>query len=89
MYFIRVSWKYITNVEMEAEGGGGEGCECRAGACRPTSDPGPRLLNSTSRLWAYYYLYNRRVGKLRLPFLSDTLESLWSQALRLWKAVNT
>lgn len=25
MYFIRVSWKCIANVEMEAEGGGGRG----------------------------------------------------------------
>ena len=55
MYFIRVSWKYMANVELEAEGGGGcEGCEGRAGACRPTSDPGPHLLNSTSHLWAYF-----------------------------------
>ena len=56
---------------------------------------GPRLIQAltcstpphTSGLTSY--LYNRRVGKLRWPFLSDTLESLWSQVLRLWRAVST
>ena len=42
MYFIRVSWKYIANVEMEAEGGRevGEGCGGGAGVCRSTPDIG-------------------------------------------------
>lgn len=39
MYFIRVSWKYIANVEMEAEGGREVGrVGGGAGVCRSAPD---------------------------------------------------
>lgn len=47
MYFIRVSWKYIANVETEAEGGREEG-ERGVGVARP------RLLCSMSSLWDHF-----------------------------------
>lgn len=83
MYFIRVSWKYIANVEMEAEGGRevGEGRRGGAGVCRSVPDirqvsplsPLSCLPLGSTPLWAA-----RRVGQLRSesPFCL-TLLSLW------------
>lgn len=75
MYFIRVSWKYIAKVEMEAEGGRekgerGErvGQEC---AGHLTCSTPSHTFGITS------CLHNRRVGKLGGRFLCATL-SFWS-----------
>lgn len=68
MYFIRVSWKCIANVEMEAEGGGGrEEGEKRVRVGRE--------LDSSHTSGLTSYLYNRRAGKPSGP-LSDTRASL-------------
>lgn len=72
MYFIRVSWKCIANVEMEAEGGEGrEESEGGVGACRPTVDPALTCLTPSDTSGLTFYLYNSRVGQLRGP-LTDT-----------------
>lgn len=80
MYFIRVSWKCIANVEMEAEGGGGrEAGEGGAELAGPQWT-GPTCLapSHTSGLTSSWD--NSRVGKLR--GLCLTREPLWSQVSR-------
>lgn len=66
MYFIRVSWKYIANVETEAEGGreGGGRAWCGGGAASP-----PQL--HLTPLGSLPVCTTGGVGKRRGPFLCD------------------